>query len=583
MSQPLSEVQPVALASRFPWLASVTLTRAFWVAMAVFGGLVLSVSYLDEDAFISFRVIDNFVRGHGLRWNVDERVQVYTHPLWLLLLIPVRLILGNVGAASFALSWVLSVGAFALVAQLLVGAPRVLFVALLLPLLFSQSFTDYTSSGLENPLTFFVLAVCVRNLGTLRLERATLAAAVLALSRPDAILLVSPLVLGLVVHEGLTAPSRAAAFKRLLRAGLVSASPLWLWFAFSLFYYGFPWPNPKYAKLGGGIDTATYLGFGANYVLDILRNDTVTFGGLALGSWLGLRQLAQARGRVRESLTELPFSLRAGLLLCGVVVTTLYLVWIGGDFMAGRHWAAPFFLSIATLATWLAKAPAERQEKLLAGGFIATLVLHFGVQSLLEQRNTIRLRDQDRTAKVRHGGLRVQRYNCGFYEALFGSIGPVSKHAWSQDGIKARAEAKAYLSEHPDSNFVMVDGAAGKLGFFAGSKVTVIDPLGITDPLLARLPDYDGEIRVIGHLRRKVPAGYEEARRSGDMSGMEPHLRNYYERLRLVTSGPLFDSERLSTMLAFQFGEFDEELAEATAIIEAQAAAEAEAEADEAE
>lgn len=581
MSQPLSEVQTVALPSRFPWLSSVTLTRAFLIAVTVFGALVLSVSYLDEDAFISFRVVDNFLRGHGLRWNVDERVQVYTHPLWLLLLIPVRLILGNVGASSFLLSWLLSVGAFAVVAQGLVRAPRVLFVALLLPLLFSQSFTDYTSSGLENPLTFFLLALWVRNLATLSLGQATLIGALLALSRPDAILMVLPSILGLVIHEWLTEPSRAAALKRLTRVVFVEASPLWLWFAFSVFYYGFLWPNPKYAKLGGGIDVATYLGFGANYVLDIARNDSVTFGGLVLGGGLGLRELVRARGRARESLTELPFELRAALLLCGVVLTTLYIVWIGGDFMAGRHWAAPFFLSVATLATWLGRTEPERQEKLLVNCFIATVVLHFGVQSVFEQRNTIRQRDQDRTAMVRHGGLRVQRYNCGFYEALFGSIGPVSKHAWSQEGIQARADAKTYLTEHPDSKFVMVDGAAGKLGFFAGAKVTVIDPLGITDPLLARLPDYDGEIRVIGHLRRRVPAGYEEARRTGDLSGMEPHLRNYYEPLRLVASGPLFDSERLSTILAFQSGAFDEELDEATAIISAQAAAEAEAEAEE--
>lgn len=53
----------------------------FSLIVAVFL-VVLSVSYLDEDAFISFRVVDNFVHGHGLRWNIDERVQVFTNPLW---------------------------------------------------------------------------------------------------------------------------------------------------------------------------------------------------------------------------------------------------------------------------------------------------------------------------------------------------------------------------------------------------------------------------------------------------------------------------------------------------------------------
>ncbi|MDP7573157.1 MAG: hypothetical protein QF391_16270, partial [Myxococcota bacterium] len=51
------------------------------------GAAVLSVviaqAWVSDDAFITFRVIDNFVHGYGLRWNVDERVEVYTHPLWL--------------------------------------------------------------------------------------------------------------------------------------------------------------------------------------------------------------------------------------------------------------------------------------------------------------------------------------------------------------------------------------------------------------------------------------------------------------------------------------------------------------------
>ena len=45
-------------------------------------------SWLCDDAYISFRVIKNFVNGYGLRWNVFERVQVFTNPLMVLSLIP---------------------------------------------------------------------------------------------------------------------------------------------------------------------------------------------------------------------------------------------------------------------------------------------------------------------------------------------------------------------------------------------------------------------------------------------------------------------------------------------------------------
>jgi len=54
----------------------------------------------------------------GLRWNIAERVQAYTHPLWL-----------------FAVS-----------------------AARLAVLVSSRAFTDYSTSGLENPLTHLLLA-----------------------------------------------------------------------------------------------------------------------------------------------------------------------------------------------------------------------------------------------------------------------------------------------------------------------------------------------------------------------------------------------------------------------------------------
>ena len=38
-----------------------------------------------DDAFITFRTVDNFINGYGLTWNTTERVQAYTNPLWMFL------------------------------------------------------------------------------------------------------------------------------------------------------------------------------------------------------------------------------------------------------------------------------------------------------------------------------------------------------------------------------------------------------------------------------------------------------------------------------------------------------------------
>src|SRR3972149_9712974 len=63
-----------------------------WLALAIglvfpaITWLVLSHAWFTGDAYFSFRSVDNFVSGYGLTWNVQERVQGYTHPLWVLLL-----------------------------------------------------------------------------------------------------------------------------------------------------------------------------------------------------------------------------------------------------------------------------------------------------------------------------------------------------------------------------------------------------------------------------------------------------------------------------------------------------------------
>jgi arabinofuranosyltransferase len=42
-----------------------------------------SYRWVQEDAFINFRIIGNLVAGHGPVFNVGERVEVYSDPLWL--------------------------------------------------------------------------------------------------------------------------------------------------------------------------------------------------------------------------------------------------------------------------------------------------------------------------------------------------------------------------------------------------------------------------------------------------------------------------------------------------------------------
>ena len=63
-------------------------SRASWAVLAVLLALILAPAWVCDDAFITMRTVDNAVNGFGLRWNVAERVQTYTHPLWMMSLVP---------------------------------------------------------------------------------------------------------------------------------------------------------------------------------------------------------------------------------------------------------------------------------------------------------------------------------------------------------------------------------------------------------------------------------------------------------------------------------------------------------------
>ena len=59
---------------------------AIFILLALFV-ILLRTAWVSDDACISFRTVDNFLHGYGLRWNVSERVQTYTNPLMVFCMI----------------------------------------------------------------------------------------------------------------------------------------------------------------------------------------------------------------------------------------------------------------------------------------------------------------------------------------------------------------------------------------------------------------------------------------------------------------------------------------------------------------
>ncbi len=472
------------------------------------------------------RTVDNLVGGRGATWNPDERVQAYTHPLWMLLLSLAYSILREPASTLLLVSLLVS-GAFLVAFVLQARGSLGAGVLALLALLGSKSFADYSTSGLENPLTHLLLVLSYgilwdRARDGRNLLGLSFLAALGACNRLDSLLLFLPalFVCGRAVVHG-EGRSRAA---RVVFAGFV---PLLAWEAFSLFYYGSLVPNTAGAKLGTGLSSADYLGSSAGYFATSSAADPVGALAILLALVLGSRPSARA--------------LRPAVI--GILLWQVYLCRVGGDFMLGRQYTPALVLACLVLSRSTAARPV-----LLSG----SLLLVAG--TLLSPVSPVRAAthyDGSVAAEIGFswpfGGAGDERAGYFPFTGLFRED-RVHEHVWVRSGRALRARAEA-----GDMKPVIGTGI-GMLGFFAGPGVRIIDPFGLADPLLARLPMQAGETWKPGHFVRRLPAGYRETRRTGENLIQDPELAAFYVELRLVLAGELFGRERLRSIWRIHFG-----------------------------
>jgi arabinofuranosyltransferase len=491
----------------------------------VFAAVLVRTAWISDDGLISLRTVMNVTHGYGLTFNVGERVQTFTHPLWLALLTAGYLVVRNVYYATFALSIAVSLWVF----WLAVSRARTTWQAWVAAaaLLSSRAFTDYATSGLENPLVNLLLAafvgVCLRENGSpaRRLGALWGLASLVYLARPDTVLLVAPLLIAATLQA-----RGAAAAARSVSLGLLPAAA---WTAFAVVYYGFPFPNTAYAKLGMDISRAQLWKQGVIYVIDVFDRDPLTpvliLFAMAM-AWMTGRD-AEHRGDRRA----------ARALAAGVALYLLYVVSIGGDFMSGRFFAAPFFAAVLILTRM---AAADRRTWIAA---VSACVVLGAVSARMPLMSDSRYDDRG----VKHGGIVDER---AFYlktnSLVFASMVKFQEPDWN-------------VRRPPGPNRVLnTCGLMGEGGLDWGPHYHLLDECALADPLLARLPAVFKEEWRPGHFRRTVPKGYRESVVSGGNEIADPQLREFYGHLaRITRSKALWSRERLSAIWRMNTGAYD--------------------------
>ncbi|MFO0677484.1 MAG: hypothetical protein U0169_13195 [Polyangiaceae bacterium] len=480
--------------------------RAWLVALILaFGGVVLvRNAWVGDDAYVTFRAVDNFVRGHGLRWNTAERVQAFTNPLWAMLLVPFYFVTREIYYTSTVLSLLLTTFA---VGHVLLrhakGRPAILFAGI--ALFTSKAFVDYGVGGLENPLSYALTTLFFARFldgpdDSSRARRLTYAlAALAAVNRLDAVLVLAP-ALVTMIHQGRTAPKRTWADLA------IGFTPLLAWEIVATVYYGFPLPNTYYAKLHTGIGLAEYAGQGGLYFVNLASEDPVTLALLVAATVA----IVLVRGA----------ALRAVAL--GVLLHVLYVVRVGGDFMGGRFVANALLVAVIVLARVL-------EETSEATSW--TLVAASAALGCLNPRSPVRTTE---SYEYRTHGINGIADEKGFY---------FKEHALIR---QTRVEAAHEGRRH---EIAIIDEAMiGRRGFDAGSNAHLVDPMALSDPFLARLPaKFDIEWR-IGHFTRVIPPEYEASLRTGTNAFTDPRLHAAWDDVALVTRGPLFTRARWAAM-----------------------------------
>ncbi|MEU3625754.1 hypothetical protein BS329_06925 [Amycolatopsis coloradensis] len=321
----------------------------FGLVLVVYADLGWRRRWMSDDGLIVLRTVRQILAGNGPVFNIGERVETNTSPLWTAILSVLGLIPG------VPLEWISVVtGLVFSVAGLFFGldgarrlyqplafhglAPAGALMVCALP-----PFRDFATSGLETGLITLWLGgtwwLLVRRTSTVdgpRTWPVALVAGLGPLVRPDLALFSGVALVALLV---LVRPGRRGALGLL---AVAAALPL-AYQVFRMGYYGLLTPNTALVKEASEANWAR----GLAYLVDLVQPYWL---------WLPLLVLAVAT-TVFASTVDKTFLVLTAVPIVGAVLLSLYAIRVGGDFMHGRMLLpALFCLLLPVLALPLTRA-----------------------------------------------------------------------------------------------------------------------------------------------------------------------------------------------------------------------------------
>jgi len=523
--------------------------KIHYICLGIIFIIIFILAWQCDDAYHGHRMSWNLLNGHGFVYNAGERVTASTAPLFTLMTTLIFVIIRDVYWASLILSFICSIAAIYLMQRRLANNSEIVLSTIIL--LFSMSFVSFTTSGVENPMLFLWSAIAViiffnhDEFDSRTLLLLSFVSSLLITTRMDNALIVFPL---LVYAFFIKSKKKILA----ILCGFAGMMPFISWTLFSFIYYGFPFPNTAYAKLNTGFPFTDYLERGVRYFVMTLLYDPLV---------LILPLVYIFFAIYRKNTKHI-------MLASGFLLYYAYIIYIGGDFMLGRHYTVCFFLSATCIFDLLKTEKIWKVNKIELKynvPVIMVLLVCALLQGPIMSSFFHPLIPTELVLGNRHIGYPDNGIN-NTRSYYFASTSIIGRERRARElGISSREDATLSFWLLDEYEKAREESDIGAL-VFRGSGVIVFeakdyymsDNAALGDPLLARLPAERLPNWRIGHMTRHFPAGYKESIQTGENRIVDPSLREYYEVLRLITrSEDLFAPERIRAIIDMNLGRYD--------------------------
>ena len=516
---------------------SEVLNRYKFFAILIFIFVITFLAWQSDDSYHAYIMAKNLVDGNGFVYNIGQRATATTCPLFTLVVAAGYFVIRDMFFVSLLINIVFSSLAFSiLIRDFAKTKEQVVFC--LLVLIGSVSFVSYTTSGLENSMLFF-LAACFMKI-YLKHERynaknmfiLAVLVALIAMTRMDAVLIFVPMALYVYLVK-----RDEVSFGKAVGLGIAGLLPFVFWELFATFYYGFPFPNTAYVKLGTDIAVKDYIVRGIRYYLNACVCDPIVL-------------IVPLFGFIAAVIVR-----KAQYIACmaGPLIYGIYLLYIGGDFMMGRHFTVMFFVSVLCYMDIKNREFSERgRGARFHRGFVIAVaaVLIYGCTS-----NVIK----DQFLFGRTFGSPISDERAGYFStsSLFNNIYSLIKtgdlcirSTWNENGVTEL--------RNMGSSGGILENAPGITKYY-NNDLYLNDLYALGDPYLAHLPAVKEDGWRIGHMWRQAPLGYINMVRYGldSSSIVNEDARMYYDVIDEITRADLFDRERIRKVIDINLGRYD--------------------------